>query len=321
MYVLTKLSLAGYNLGEDVLVDNIDDFLSRAVLGDIESQKVAVDEDLLEAINLLEGLNFNIVMLHSYLKFKKKDVVEPEQKKEVPTVIKNEEKEPEDIPLTTRKSQPVAQQDDTDKNTEPKGILAFFAKIFRGSDKKVQIEDISIPVDKVLPTMKDQIDEIKDPKVKDLFKRGRLVKTYCVKNKYLTIRQIEELDAMMNENIKYNIHKRFIQCAREAGYLTEDQAADVLSHIVNKEIISKTQCKPEMIFRYNEEFISLLNNFFIFKINEEDKKVYACKDCSEEAQLYILEQRFINYEVIVLNVIEGVTAEVVKELKTFAENR
>lgn len=318
MYVLTKLSLAGYNLGEDILVDNIDDFLSRAVIGDIESQKVAVDEDLLEAINLLEGLNFNIVMLHSYLKFKKKDVAEPEQKKNLPTVI---EEEPEDIPLTTPKPQHKAQQNDVDKDTEPKGILAFFAKIFKSGDKKVQIEDISIPVDKVLPTMKDQIDEIKDPKVKDLFKRGRLVKTYCVKNKYLTIRQIEELDAMMNENIKYNIHKRFIQCAREAGYLTEDQAADVLSHIVNKEIISKTQCRPEIIFKYNEEFISLLNNFFIFKINEEDKKVYACKDCSEEAQLYILEQRFINYEVIVLNVIEGVTAEVVKELKTFAENR
>lgn len=318
MYVLASANLSGYDLGGDTLVDNIDDFLSKAVIGDIGSQKIVVDEDLLDAIDLLEGLDFKVVLLHSYLKFKQKK--DAKEKTEVYKVLTTEPKEVS-AKVTKPRKEKVVEQDNEDDEEDLKGPLAFFARLFRGKGKKVQVEDLSIPVEKVLPSMKDHLSEIKDPAVRELFKRGRLVKTYCVNNKYLTIRQIEELDAIMNENIKYNRNKRFIQCAREAGYLDEDQAADVLSHIVNKEVISKNKCKPELIYQYNIEFINLLNGFFIFNIDEENKRVFACKDCAEEAQLYILEQRFIDYEVVTLNVIEGVTAEVVKELKSFAENR
>lgn len=318
MYVLASADLAGYDLNGDTLVENIDEFLSRVVIGDIDSQKIVVDEDLLDAIDLLEGLDFKVVLLHSYLKFKQKieDKEQPKETETVNTVVEKPKKVSK--PKKEKVEKQVAVNND---EGNLKGPLAFFARLFGGKGKKEQVEDLSIPIDKVLPSMRDQLSEIKDPAVKELFKRGRLVKTYCVNNKYLTIRQIEELDAIMNENIKYNRNKRFIQCARENGYLDEDQAADVLSHIVNKEIISKTKCKPELLYPYNVEFINLLKTFFIYKIDEENKKVYVCKDCAEDAQIYILEKRFMDYDIVILNVIEGVTAQVVKELKAFAENR
>ena len=260
MYVLASANLTGYDLGGDTLVENIDEFLSKVVIGDINSQKIVVDEDLLDAIDLLEGLNFKVILLHSYLKFKQKIEDKDSQKEQeiIATVVEKPKK------ISKTKKEKVEKQVAVDNDEDDlKGPLAFFARLFGGRGKKEQVEDLSIPIDKVLPSMRDQLSEIKDPAVKELFKRGRLVKTYCVNNKYLTIRQIEELDAIMNENIKYNRNKRFIQCARESGYLNEDQAADVLSHIVNKEVISKDRCKPELIYKYNIEFINLLNNFFL----------------------------------------------------------
>ena len=283
MLIVTEADLSGYDISPDTIINNIDNFLTEVILGSVNRQQIVVDEGCKEAIGLLNESGFEIIMLHTYLKSKVKKIKEkPKEKKVKKNTI-----------LHTNISENVS----TEKRS-------FFDRIFHRKKKQaVEVTNIDSSLTDVL-TLFEEADE-----------RGKKVKSYCRGKGYLNDEQIKKISDMMELSYQYGEHKRFIQCAREGKFLTEDQAAEVLAKAVNKEVKSKTLCTPEQILIYNKEILDLLTAFFIFKIDESEKKVYICKDCSENPPTHILERTYMGYKVITYNVVEGVTREVIKDLK------
>lgn len=286
MYVIASSDLCGYELGTDNLVEDLNEFLSNVVMGLISPQKIVVDEEQQEVISVLEENGFDIVMLHSYLKYKEKtEESEPVQKKKP-------------------KYEPI-----TNKEIETDEKPSFLSKLF-GRKKKAQSENIQLDTNLInLVSNFCHMDE-----------RGRKVKQLCLDKGFLSVEDIKKAEKRMDDSFKYGHPKRFIQCARDSHLLTEDEAALVLSLTVNKEVVSKNECTPDRLLQYNLGMLDLLSNFFIYHVDEAKKEVTICKDCSDEPALYLLEKKFMNYHVIILNVVEGVTKEVIQELKAGANN-
>jgi hypothetical protein len=308
MFIITKPELASkYDLGNDEIITNLDDFLTNCVLGIIEPQKIVIDETNDEACSELEDMGFEIILLHSYLKYKK-----PIEEPKVETNLFSEPVQEDDkaIHEEMHNLTPIKLPEKKEPEPMQEKKQGFFSKLF--GNKKHTEEKKQVVIDNSFIQF--------NQRLKDTDQRGYKVKNYCKEHNLLTDDQIQKINVLMEQAETFGEHKRFVQTARDAKFLTEDQAAMVLSHVTSKEVVSKSKCNIERIYPLNSEMLSLLTDFFIYKIDRENKIVYICKDCSDEPKLHLLERRFMNYEVVVYNVIEGVTKEVLNELKGRANN-
>lgn len=307
----------------DVLVTDINDFMDKVTFFEIEPQKVVIDESFQQEINLLKDSGFETMLLHTYLKILNRN------KKEEPAteVLLNEalkvaatlttEPELEVVETLTTESEPEVKEPEPQEisiATAPKTLreapkkkkTSFFGKLFaKYSESTNDSEDLTVP---------DDFANLASRMSAKLTK-GQKVKNFLIKNNILTKEQIILIEKEMDDCVKFGRVKKFVQCGRDMHLIGDDDAAWTLSHILGKEFISKTKCKTDKIYKYNAEFLSMLNNFFIYDIDDNAKEITICKDYSDEAKLYIIEQKFMDYKVIILNTVEGVTREVISELK------
>lgn len=296
MYIITDPEISiKYDLGGDTLISNLNEFLTKCILGSVEPQKIVIDERNDEACKTLEDMGFEIVLLHSYLKFKKP--------------IENTAPKPVSTQTTSLFSEPESVQNQTEEIATPiqasQKKQSFFSRLF-GSKKKETNHEV-IAIDDNFLALNNRLIEADQ--------RGAKVKNYCLEHNYLNNDQIKQVERLMEQAETFGEHKRFIQTAREAKLLTEDQAAKVLSNVTSKEVISKTKCNIEQLQPYNSEMLNLLSDFFIFRVDDKEKVVYICKDCSIEPKLHLLERKYMGYHVVVYNVVEGVTRDILDGLK------
>lgn len=175
----------------------------------------------------------------------------------------------------------------------------LFGRIFKGGRKK-DLASVEIDLGSGI-----------EDKLREDYTRGKFFKKMLVEEGHLTENEVIKVEEIIEENKRLGTTKFFIQVCREQGILTEDKCAKLLSKGTTTEILCKDvlESQLDLIAEYNKELYQITDRYFIVDVDTEKNTVAICKDFIDQPNTYYLEKLYPGYEIILKNVVEGVTKE------------